>query len=78
MDMPEDVAEMFAADDRVVCVRVYDGFVANSYKWRCPRIAVDWLRDGTATKYTYDAKRSRGIGPRLVGYSAVGGRLVSR
>ena len=69
--------EIFASDERIVTVREYAGFVPNAYRGRCPRVAIDHHRDGTTTRHTYDAKRSHGVGPSKVGYSAKGGRLYS-
>lgn len=63
---------------RVEVVRICYGFVANSYRWPCPRGAVEYRRhDCSVGTITYDAKRSHGRGPSLVGLSSRGGRLLS-
>jgi hypothetical protein len=72
-----DIQTIFDRDPRIVTIRVYDGFVAKAYKWPCPRVAVEYSRDGTKQEVHYDAKRSHGRGPMWVAMSAKGGRLAS-
>lgn len=77
MDKAE-LDRIFAADERIAIVRYYPaGFVPNSYKWRCRRVAVEYLRDGSRRTHTYDAKRSWGRGPTWVALSEKMGRLAS-
>lgn len=76
--VPASVKRMFASDERIVTVVRYDdGFVPNSYRYRCPGTATVFHRDGRIEEREYDRKRSYGIGPRMVGFSERGGRLAS-
>jgi hypothetical protein len=73
---------MFASDPRIVVIRSYDdGWVPNTYRYRCTGYGtLFWRReDGTIERsvMVYDRKRSHGEGPRLVGFSAKRGRLAS-
>lgn len=71
-------AAVFEKDERVTSVMMYpEGFVPNSYKYRCMRTRYQFHRDGRIDSSTYDAKRSHGAGPAWVGLSAKGGRLIS-
>lgn len=70
------------ADPRVVRVRHYEaGWVPNAYRWPAPGTGTEyWLdADGAlhAARFGYDRKRPYGKAPRVVGYSAKGGRLYS-
>jgi len=77
--MPDHIRAAFDADPRIVRVREFhDGWVANSYRYPAPGSCDDWSRDGSVTHHAYDRKRAYGQGPRIIGYSARGGRLLSR
>ena len=69
-------------DKRVMKIRCYlDGWVANSYKWKCEGYKYELTRrdDGNwnGVMSTYDRKRSNGTGPKYVAFSEKGGRLYS-
>lgn len=79
MDFPKEIQQIFASDARIVRVVEYcDGWVANAYRSRAPGQSTVYMRDGTSVKATYDRKRQYGRGPRIVAFSAKGGRLTSR
>ena len=80
--IPTEIASVFSADPRIVRVHVYaSGWVPNSYHWPAPGAGVRYERrpEGWITDepMTYDRKRPYGKAPRVVGYSAKGGRLYS-
>lgn len=71
----------FFENPRVQTVVLYaDGFVPNRYRYPAPGRGLRHTRfaDGFRTEeVTYDRKRSGGRGPKAVGFSDRGGRLVS-
>lgn len=81
-DLPEPVRKAVTKDRRVTRVTLYlQGWVPNSYRYPAPGTAWSYYRRPggwwVAVEGTYDRKRSRGEGPRAVGFSEAGGRLVS-
>lgn len=79
MGFPKEIQELFASDARIARVVEYlDGWVANAYRFRAPGSCKVYARDGAVSDSTYDRKRTHGRGPRIVGFSAKRGRLVSR
>lgn len=80
--IPVEVATLLERDSRIVRVVEYtQGFVPNRYRFRAPGTARIYraMPDGSITvvEAGYDRKRSGGRGPRFVGFSERGGRLVS-
>jgi len=66
----------------VRAVEYLDGWVPNSYRWPAPGTAREWRLDADTGEWvsravSYDRKRSYGVGPDVVVYSADGGRLDS-
>ena len=80
-NMPEEIKAAIRADRRIVAVREYlSGWVPNSYRYPKAGVTRYWsITDGrwSPAEGSYDQKRSHGIGPRWVGYSASGGTLRS-
>ena len=88
-DIPEVLKELATNemlkafhDERVHYVIHYpEGFVANSYKWPCPRTAKVLIRQPeghiVVREKHYDAKRPHGRGPTWVAFSYKNGRLAS-
>jgi hypothetical protein len=72
------ISKIFESDDRIAYITEYmDGWVPNSYKWKCTGEAIIWGRSGQKQDSTYDRKRSNGNGPKWVAMSAKHGRLQS-
>lgn len=77
-NFPLEIQRIFASDTRITRVVEYlDGWVANAYRSRAPGQSNVYTRDGVVSS-TYDRKRAHGRGPRIVAFSAKGGRLASR
>lgn len=81
-EIPQEIRDLFASDVRISYIKAYlGGWVAMAYKWPSPGTGVMYTRpEGRfiAQGFSYDRKRPHGRGPRLVGFSAKGGRLVSK
>ncbi len=61
--MIEKANELFNMYERIDYVRFYpERFVANAYKWPCPRTAYELYRSSSnrIVTHIYDAKRSHG------------------
>lgn len=77
--MESEITQIFLQDPRIYYIVHYDeGFVPNSYYYKCNREAKVYYRDGRFGIQSYDAKRSNGRGPTYVGFSIRGGRLFSK
>lgn len=77
-EMITKARNLFKRNKRIVRVVFYAGFVANSYKWPCPRWGFSLEKGQRKLRaFSYDAKRPHGIGPDWVAFSEKGGRLAS-
>ena len=81
-EMPKAARAAARRDSRIVEVSVYpDGWVPNSYRYRCPGEKHTFRKSNGRWKHVgvseIDRKRSGGHGPEWVAHSERGGRLAS-